>query len=165
MQFGVRTLLIVLAVGMPLAWVACQFMPGANLVRSAAGVGIFAIATFAMWISSWPERKFRREVADREPLDDTQFFKEFYADTNVPGDIPCRLRPIYCRFCDLEVGKLRPQDRPWQIVELDTFGLIQDIEAEFGVSISDKDAERIDGSFDSIARYLAERLREANVGE
>jgi len=164
MHFGFRTLLIVLAVGMPLAWVACQFMPGANLVRSAAGVGIFAIATIATWISFWPERKFRREVANREPLDDTQFFHEFYADTNVPADITCRLRPIYCKFFDLEVGKLRPEDRPPEIVDLDMIDLVRDIEAEFGVNISDKDAERIDGSFDSIARYLAEHSRSANVG-
>lgn len=155
MHFGVRTLLIVLAVGSPLIWVACQFAPGANLIRSAAGVGVFVIATIATWISFWPERKFRREFAQREPLDDAQFFNKFYAETNVAADIVCRLRPIYCKFCDLQVEKLRPQDRPWQIVELDTVDLIRELEVEFGVAISDKDAEGIDGSFDSIARYLA----------
>jgi hypothetical protein len=157
MHFGVRTLLIVLAVGSPLVWIACQFALGANWVRSAAGVGVFAIATMATWISFGNERKFRREFAQREPLDDARFFNEFYAATNVAADIVCRLRPIYCSHLDLEIGKLRPQDRPPEIVELDGIELIQDIEAEFGVTISDKDAEHIDGSFDSIARYLASR--------
>jgi hypothetical protein len=150
MYFGVRTLLIVLAVGSPVIWVACQFAPGANLIRSAAGVGVFVTATAATWISFAGERKFRREFAQREPLDDSQFFNEFYAGTGVPADIVRRLRPIYSEFCDLEVGKLRPQDRPWQIVELDGVDLVQDIEAEFGVKISDDDAQHIDGSFDSI---------------
>jgi hypothetical protein len=155
MHFGLRTLLIVLAVGSPLIWVACQFAPGANGFQSAAGVGVFAIATMATWISFWPERKFRREYEQRESLADTQFFNKFYAETNVPAHIACRLRPIYCKFFDLEVGKLRPQDRPPEYVELDLVDLVQDIETEFGVKISDDDAEQIDGSFDSIARYLA----------
>jgi hypothetical protein len=165
MHFGFRTLLIVLAVGSPLIWVACQFAPGANLIRSAAGVAIFAIATIATWISFWPDRKFHREVASRETLDDAQFFTQFYADTNVPPEIPRRLRPMYCKIFDIEAGKLRPHDRPPLLQELDLADFVGDIEAEFGVTISDKDAEHIDGSFDSIARYLAERSREANVGE
>ena len=157
MHFGLRTLLIVLAVGSPLIWVACQFAPGANVVQSAAAVGVLAIATIATWISFSPERKFRREYEQRESLADAQFFNKFYAETNVPADIACRLRPIYCKFFDLDVGKLRPQDRPPEYVELDMIDLVRDIETEFSVKISDDDAEHIDGSFDSIARYLAKR--------
>ena len=95
-------------------------------------------------------------------MNDTQFFNEFYADTDVPADIPCRLRPMYCKILDIEVGKLRPHDRPPLLSEIELADFIEDIEAEFGVSISDKDAEQIDGSFDSIACYLAQYSRSAN---
>jgi acyl carrier protein len=161
MQFRLRTLLIVLAVGIPIVWLACQFAPGANLVRSLSGVGVFAAVMIATWISFWPEQQFRREFSQRQLLDDGRFFDEFYAHTNVPAEIVRRLRPIYCKFFDLEVGKLRPQDRPPEIADLDMIDLVQAIETEFGVTISDNDAEHINGSFDSIARYLAERSQKA----
>ncbi len=148
-HIGLLTLLIVLAVQIPLTWIA---------FRSAAGVAIFAVVTIVTWLSFWPERRFRREIAERESLDDARFLQEFYADRQIPSDIPLRLRPIYCKFFEIEVGKLRPQDRPPEIVELDTVDLIRDIETEFGVKISDEDAEQIDGSFDSIVRYLAKSV-------
>jgi len=66
---------------------------------------------------------------------------------------------MYCKIFDIEVGKLRPHDRPPLLAELDLADFMEGIHAEFGVSISDKDAERIDGSFDSIVRYLAEHSR------
>jgi hypothetical protein len=118
-------------------------------------VAILVIATIATWISFWPDRKFRREMASREPLDDTEFFTQFYADSDVPPEIIRRLRPMYCKSFDVEVAKLRPHDRPPLLADLDLVHFMEDIETEFGVSISDIDAERIDGSFDSIARYLA----------
>jgi len=70
---------------------------------------------------------------------------------------------MYCKVFDLEVENLRPQDRPPEIAELDLVDFVQDIEIEFGVKISDNDAEHIDGSFDAIARYLAEHSRQADV--
>jgi acyl carrier protein len=98
-------------------------------------------------------------VANREPLDDTQFFGAFYANTDVPADTPRRLRPIYSKFFDIEMGKLRPDDRPPEIADLDTVDLVRDIETEFDIAVPDKDAEQIDGSFDSIVRFLSERSR------
>jgi hypothetical protein len=61
---------------------------------------------------------------------------------------------MYCRIFDIEFGKLRPLDRPPILAELDMADFMEEIESEFGVSISDKDAEAIDGSFDSIVRFI-----------
>lgn len=49
---------------------------------------------------------------------------------------------------------MRPLGRPPEIAELNTADLVKAIEVEFDVSISDADAERIDGSFDSISILL-----------
>jgi hypothetical protein len=59
------------------------------------------------------------------------------------------------QYFDMEIGKLRPDDRPPEICELDNSDLIRQIEAEFGVTITDSDLENIDGSFRSIVRYLS----------
>lgn len=117
-------------------------------------LAIVAIASVAAWISFWPERKFRKELSQREPIDDATFFREFYSASGIPEDIPRRLKPLFCEFFQIEPGKLRPADRPPEIVELDTVDLIRDIEKEFVLSISDKDAEQINGSFDSIVQYV-----------
>ena len=123
-------------------------------------VGIVALSVLATWISLWPHRKFQRELAERESLDDTEFFKQFYANTDISAHLVRRLRSIYCKQLGIEVGKLRPLDHHPMLAELDSTELMEEIESEFGVSISDKDAEAMDGSFDSIVRFLATRSRQ-----
>lgn len=128
-------------------------------------IAIVAAIMLVTCITSRCERRFRRELAQRGPLDDDQFFQAFYARSEVEPDIPRRLRPIYCQFFDMDVTKLRPLDRPPEICEIDTSELVHYVEAEFGTTISDKDAEQIDGSFDSIVRYIARQRATAHVRE
>jgi hypothetical protein len=108
---------------------------------------------------SWlPEHRFRRELQNSESLDDARFFNEFYVDSGIAADIPRRLRPLYEKFFRIPSGTLRPHDRPPELVDVDTSGLVRSIEVEFGVTISAIDLEGIDGSFDSIVRDLETRL-------
>ena len=130
----------------------------AESANSMAIVVVAAVALTATCLLLWPEFAFQRELKQRRPLDDVQFYRTFYADTSVPDDIPRRVRPIYCDYFNLEMAQLRPWDRPPEITERDTSDLVRKIEAEFGITIHDKDAENIDGSFDSIVKYLAARL-------
>jgi hypothetical protein len=116
---------------------------------------VMAGIALAVWLSFRSERMYRRELAERGSLNGDEFYKQYYADSGIPEDVPGRLRPIYSRFFDIEDGKLRPHDRPPEMNDLDTVDLVREIEAEFQIAISDKDAEQIDGSFDSIVRYLA----------
>jgi acyl carrier protein len=118
---------------------------------------IFVVGAIAAWISFAPERRLWHEFARRDPLDDSEFIRQCYGDSNVPLDIPVRLRPIYGAHFGMDVGKLRPSDRSPDIDELDTVDLVRQIEQEFGLTFPDQDAESLDGSFDSIVRYLASR--------
>ncbi|MBI3467668.1 MAG: acyl carrier protein [Planctomycetes bacterium] len=136
-----------------LAWVIADPAQTAT----AAVVGFCLFVAIASWLSFAPDRRFRRELAGRAPLDDEQFFAKFYAGTRVDPDVPRRLRPIYCEVFGIDVEKMRPTDRPPLVCEIDTSELVTDIEQEFGVAISDEEAEGIDGSFDSIVRFLSER--------
>ena len=121
------------------------------------------LSRFAAGDCNWRGPSPPPHAGDRWPSNGFGSDCRLYAETNVPADIVCRLRPMYCKVFDLEVENLRPQDRPPEIAELDLVDFVQDIEIEFGVKISDNDAEHIDGSFDAIARYLAEHSRQADV--
>jgi acyl carrier protein len=122
------------------------------------------IAAVALaWMMAWPERRFRRELASRAPMDADQFLQSFYGKSEVPPDIPRRLRPIYARFFELDETRLRPFDRPPELDEIDEVELFDEIEGEFGVVISDKDAENIEGSFDSIVQYLTAHTRQGGL--
>ncbi len=109
----------------------------------------------AVWLSMAGDRRFRREFNARESLDEDTFLRTFYASTEVPKHIPRRLRPIYADYFQLDALKLRPEDRPPDIVDFDTVDLVRAIETEFNVTITDADAETMDGSFDSIVQFLA----------
>ena len=111
------------------------------------------------WQLDSDSEKFRRELAERTPLDDIQFYKAFYVATDIPEHIPRRLRPIYANFFELDGRKLHPSDRPPCIVDFDTAPLVEAIESEFNVKITDADAENLDGSFDSTVRFLAASLK------
>ena len=116
-----------------------------------------AVLIFMTWLSFASERVFHRGLKRREPLDDETFYQSFYSFSNVPADIPRRLRPIYGKVFGIDPAKLRPEDRPPEMDDIDNVGLVREIEAEFDVTISDADAETIDGSFDSIVQYLTTR--------
>jgi hypothetical protein len=120
------------------------------------GTVVIVFVSALLWFSiRWDrsERAFRRELAARLTIDSNEFIA-FYS-TPVERAIAFRLLPIYADFFGIDPGKLRPADRPPEIVELDTVELVLDIEAEFNISIPDRDAEGINGSFDSLVQYLA----------
>lgn len=165
MQYRLRTLMIWLAIGPPLFAGAWMFFRWAGVYASAQLVVAIVVATIATWISFWPERRFYRELKLREPLSDCEFFRQFYADTDVPADLVRRLRPIYCKLFYIDPAKVRPLDRPPLLDDLDTSDLVHEIEAEFGLAIPHEHSEPLDGSFDSIVRYLAQRhAKEGHVG-
>ena len=119
---------------------------------------VFGGVAYLTWLSFAADRSFNRTLKSRSPMDDEAFIECFYASTDVPSNIPLRLRPLYAECFGIDPTLLRPTDRPPIIDELDTVDLVRDIEFEFGISIPDEDAERVDGSFDSIVRYLAARM-------
>ena len=124
---------------------------------------VIGFVALIVWHSLASERAFHREWKLRHPMDDLTFYESFYESTGVPVDIPRRLRPIYGKFFGIDATRLRPTDRPPEIVDIDTVGLVRDIEAEFDVTIPDADAENMDGSFDSIVRYLAAQRPPTNA--
>ncbi len=126
----VAVVLVIMIVGIPIAlWIGCK--------------------------SALDNHKFRRVLARRKALSDAEFIAEYYDDTMIPADIPLRLRPIYGQYFEIDPLKIQPEDLPPDIHEFDTRPLVDAIENEFGIRISDDDQERTTGEFQSIVRLIA----------
>ena len=131
----------------------CLFL----LVAVVLGIMIFG-TPIAIWMeckSALENRRFLRILASRESLSDAEFIRAYYADAAIPADIPLRLRPIYGQYFEIDPPKIDPEDLPASIHEFDTRPLVDEIENEFGIEISDEDQERTTGDFDSVVRMIA----------
>jgi hypothetical protein len=129
------------------------------VTRSVGGVVVVLLATVATWLSFFRERQFRRELVNRTPLSDGQFFERFYSRTDISPEIVNRLKPIYCSFFEMDPTRLQPHDIPPEFSDIDTCDLVEAVEKEFEVSWTDEELEQMNGSFDSIVHSLARRTQ------
>jgi len=116
------------------------------------------------------------ETRRRPRLDDDAFYEQFYAGTGIPKDIPVRVRIIFESIVGLDRRVFRPGDNIFlNHEELDLAELIWRLEREFKMKVDIETAFKgpighkgkmtlcrgeIDGSFDSVVRYLARVRRE-----
>jgi hypothetical protein len=121
----------------------------------------------------WSEREHRYydELRDRPALDDEEFFKRFYSAAGIPKDIPIRLRRLYQDIIGCDLSAMQPHDNLALIFDaLDFADVLYRVEREFEVKIpltvcSEPPqykhwpfiGSQIDGTFDSVVRYLAHR--------
>src|SRR5262249_30260671 len=92
--------------------------------------------------------------------DDDTFYRTYYGDTDIPKDIPIRVR----RVCVEQLGRrwvwVGPDDRPIELYDdLDFAELMYEMAEEFGIAISLDEIRSFDGSFDGIVQYLATKHR------
>jgi hypothetical protein len=118
---------------------------------------LLILGLVAVWLSSRADIIFRHRLACRESLTDEAFIKQYYANTRIPATIPLRLRPIYGNYFQIDPTKIHPDELPPDIYDFDTSPLVEAIELEFGIKISDYEQERTTGEFGSIVRMI-ERL-------
>lgn len=103
------------------------------------------------------ERAKWAEMRQRPMLSDDEFYERFYADTGIAKEIPIRLRRIYAT--QLEMDRVWPTDKATEFdYELDLAELLAEAEEEFNVNVSEKEALKLDESFDSIVRLVAGKL-------
>lgn len=112
------------------------------------------------------ERAYEAELRLRPPLDDDAFYERYYAGSGVPRSIPLRYRKLLRSILGIDLAALQPQDNIALIFDgLDFADVLYRINREFRVSIplesvshappSSGDASpMIDGTFDSVVRYL-----------
>jgi hypothetical protein len=120
------------------------------------------------------ERAYEVELRRRPQLNDDDFYERFYAGSDVPKDIPIRLRQVYEKAMGDDVSGLHPQDNFAAIYDgLDFSVILCRVEREFNLKIplaavvkaplkyrgKSSSTGDIDGTFDSVVRYLAKATR------
>ena len=94
-----------------------------------------------------------------DAMDDETFYRTYYGNTDIPREIPIRVRRVFVEQLGSRWGRVEPGDRPAEEEgELDFAELIYEIEDEFGIKVGDEDMQRlvgVDDSFDGIVQYLA----------
>ena len=127
------------------------------VVNASIALLIVLLALYAVSFYESPDEKYERVLSEREPMSAAEFYSAFYSDTNIPNDLVLRLRPVLAASLGVDESKLMPHD-DWPPVcnELDCTDVIETLEREFDVQFSVRDLERLDPSFDSLVRYLAD---------
>jgi hypothetical protein len=101
---------------------------------------------------------WRRERKKRTPLSVQQFYEQFYRTSGVSEQIVARLLALQANYWKIDAALIRPEDDYPR-----TFGddgeFVKQIESEFDLTIADCDLEKVDGSFDSIAKYIDSRMK------
>lgn len=106
---------------------------------------------------------FQEKVSDSR-MDDKTWYNAYYAGTNIPKDIPIRVRNWAVETFGTKWENIKPDDRPfedpedlWAWYELDYVELLGELVEGFGISISLEVAVQIDTSFDDVVQYIARR--------
>jgi len=124
------------------------------------------IDQFAVPLESESERAYREQTKQRPSLTDDAFYQTFYAGTEIPKEIPIRLRNLYQKMLGYDLSTLRPEDNQAVIYDdVDFADFIYRVEREFGVTIPiirghiSEQFGVIDGTFDSVVRHLHQALQ------
>jgi acyl carrier protein len=118
----------------------------------------------------WGKRKRKREMqaafAGREALNEQTFYERYFQSRGVPADVVFRIRRILERDLDADISRLRPEDDFagnlkffFDYDDLVSIYIVEDIEKEFGVSISDDEASRM-RTVDDIVIGSWEKIRQ-----
>jgi acyl carrier protein len=96
-----------------------------------------------------------RQMAERPVLDDEAFFETYYGAVGIPRDIPIRTRAVIAEQLGKSWRGIRPDDNiPQMDLDLPFEELMFEVEKEFGVRIPLEEISSLDGSFDSVIRYI-----------
>jgi hypothetical protein len=162
-------LIVVLIAGIRLAvkpdwdWLALAFVPLMMWHVVAVPVCVLyligrpIVMSLAPLVPSAECRAFREALHTRPRLDDQAFIERFYANGDVPRDIPLRLRNILCGW-DRLLGAVEPADYLPDIDdELDIAGALSDMEKEFEIRFADSELKNCDGTFGSLVLLIQEK--------
>lgn len=117
----------------------------------------------AVWLS---ERTVQRRVLKRMQARTSRTPEQFGRDLFSPesASIAARVREILGRHLTIDLSRLSPEDTFFdlEMAELDsmaTVGFVLDLEREFGITIPDRDAERMK-TFRDVVQYVSRAVRQ-----
>ena len=125
---------------------------------------------FLIWYAMWREdfeglrsaSRYRRDLANREPMDEEAFFEHFYAGSRIDKELVYRFLRFQADFWSVPVELIRPHDDYNLIMgDGDADDFISALEREFSIHVSNDDCQELNGTFDSLVRFLASKLVQA----
>jgi hypothetical protein len=118
-------------------------------------IGKPPVMSLAPLLSSREARAYQRELQARRNIDDNAFLERFYSQTDVPRDIPIRLRRLFVQELDSLFLRMHPEDQfVWLVEDIDLSPFIRMVEREFAVTLTHEVCAKID-TFDWLVRYIA----------
>ena len=142
--------------------------------RTLSAVFHFLRDSLTRWSYSASEREYAETRRLRPRLSESEFYETFYADTGIPRAIPARLRKLLESIIGDDLAALQPEDNIAAIYDgLDFADVLYRVEREFHLRITSGvfhsptetprscPTDRIDGTFDSVVRYLSARSTES----
>src|SRR5438105_3762683 len=100
------------------------------------------IAVLVWFIGDHREREYLAELATRELVSEEELFCRYFVDGESAPDVPGRVRRVFAQNTGYPEYKILPDDDlTFFWFELDMIPLIRDLEREFGIEITDADAE------------------------
>jgi acyl carrier protein len=112
------------------------------------------------------KRKVEAAFAGREPLDDQTFYETYFKSRGVPSDVVIKVRCILEEEFDVDLSRLSAKDDFARnlsfIVEygsLDAVEFVIRLEEEFGIKISDVEAEHTT-TVEGIVNMVWNKLRQ-----
>ncbi len=109
--------------------------------------------------------KLRRAFAGRRPLSDDEFFQTYFGGSGMAKEIPIRVRRILEENLDADMSRLAKEDDFTKNLKflfafdsLADVAIVQAVEKEFGIAISDEEAMAMHTVNDivvGVSRHLA----------
>jgi len=126
-------------------------------------IAVIVALGVAVWLSA---RTVQRRVLKRMQARQSRTPEEFGRDlfSSESASVAARVREILGRHLSVDLSRLSPEDTfvDLEMAELDSMATIEfvlDVEREFGVKISDRDAERMKTLRD-VVQYISGAVRQ-----
>ena len=112
-----------------------------------------------MWREDFDGMKTESQMRRRNELTVDEFYDQFYADSDLSKSTISRLLNITAEQFGIKRGQIRPEDNFLQTALGDTIYYVVEISEEFRIPDRITDGDKIDGTFDNIARWVAHQLK------
>lgn len=107
------------------------------------------------------EWRFVRDYETRETLTDQQMIHQYFSESGIDPQIPIRIRRIFGHQFQLDPERLRPDDDFGAIyADLDFVEFFNEVEEEFGVTISNDEACAIKGTISALSELVHRKLKQ-----
>ena len=127
-------------------------------------VGLASLAVVVCLLVWWldpnlrRQREYEAELKDREPLSDTDMVARYFVETDVPAEVPGQVRRVFARYMEYPADKLLPDDDlAFFWAELDMAELVEELESEFEITITQAEAEQTPCSIWAVSMMVARK--------